>query len=102
MIQDWVYRELFVEFFSTVVFQDNVEDPNFPQALVFCLGGVYRECSLCKFAWRFGLYEAHYTMKPIFFFSFLRVVVREYSRGVSEYDFWSNIAAGNFNSGVSP
>lgn len=29
-IQERVYKELCVEFFSTVVFQDNVEEPNFP------------------------------------------------------------------------
>lgn len=100
-IQERVYKDLCVEFFSTLVFQDNMEDPNFPQALVFCLVGEYRECSLSEFAWRMSLYEAHETMTPIFA-ALLRAVVREYFGGVSRYEFWSNISVRNFNLGVSP
>lgn len=68
VIQERVYKELCLECFSTVVFQENIDNPNFPPALVFCLGGEYMECSLVEFAWRIGLYEAHETMNPIFLY----------------------------------
>ena len=49
-IQERVYKELCVRFFSTVTFHENVQDPTFPQALVFRLGGEYRECGLVEFS----------------------------------------------------
>ena len=65
-IQERVYKELCVEFLSTMTFHENIQDPTYPQALVFCLGGEYRECSLVEFSWRMGLYEAHEAMTPEF------------------------------------
>ena len=66
--------------------QDNVEDLNFPQALVFRLGGEYQERSLAEFAWKMGLYEAHETMTPTFS-AFLWGAEREYFGSMSGYEF---------------
>ena len=84
-----------------VTFHDNVRDPTFPRALVFRLGGEYRECSLVEFSRRMGLYEAHETITHEFIL-FLRDATQVYADGVSGPEFWSNIATGVFNSGVSP
>ena len=49
-----------------------------------------------EFSRGMGLYEAHD------FVLFLRDAIRGYANGVSGPKFWSNIAAGVVNSGVSP
>ena len=92
-IQERVYKEFCVEFFLTVTFQETVQDPHWPQALVFGLGGEYRECSLVQFAWRFGLYDRQEAMNPEFgmFFS---AAARGYTEGVTGYVFWQNIVSG--------
>lgn len=100
-IQERVYKELCIEFFSTMVFHENVQDPTFPQALVFRLGGEYGERSLVEFLWMMGLYEAHKAMSPEFTM-FLREVARAYEGRVPGPEFWSNIASSVFNSSVSP
>ena len=51
-IQEPVYRELSVEFFATVGFEERTVDFDYNRALVFRLGGVHRECGLREFAWR--------------------------------------------------
>lgn len=45
-ISELVFQELCVEFFASVSFEDATIDPYFSRALVFHLGGKYRECSL--------------------------------------------------------
>lgn len=55
-ITELVYKELCVEFFASVSFEEIMEDPYFEKALVFRLGGEYRECSLTEFSWRMGIY----------------------------------------------
>lgn len=49
-IQEPVYRELSVEFFTTMSFEERAVNFNYNRALVFWLGGVYRECSHHDFA----------------------------------------------------
>ncbi|XP_052619683.1 uncharacterized protein LOC128126028 [Lactuca sativa] len=55
-MQELVYQELCLEFFSTVTFRggDNYYDTN---VLTFCLGGEFRECSMTELGWRMGLYD---------------------------------------------
>lgn len=45
-IQEPVFQELLVEFFTTVSFEERTVDFNYNRALVFWLGRVYHECSL--------------------------------------------------------
>lgn len=65
-IKEPIFKELCVEFFSTISFEAKTIDPHFFTTLFFRVSGQYRECSLVKFAWRMGLYEQHEAMSPIF------------------------------------
>ncbi|CAI9295657.1 unnamed protein product [Lactuca saligna] len=84
-----------------MAFHENVQDPIFPQALVFRLGGDYCECSLVEFSWRIGLYKTQEVMTPKFVM-FLREATQVYENGASGLEFWNNTASVIFNSGVSP
>lgn len=53
-ISEPVFMELCIEFFATVSFQENTEDPYYTWALVFCLGGEYQKWSFVEFSWRMG------------------------------------------------
>lgn len=65
-IKELVYKELFVELFSTVSFEENTVDPQYVGTPIFRLGGQYQDCSLAKLAWRMGSYEQHEAMSPQF------------------------------------
>lgn len=69
-------------------------------AIMFRLGGQYREFSLAELVWRMGLYEEQDHMYPPFNI-FLRLATQDYSPGVNGYGFWMMIENGAFNSGVS-
>lgn len=75
-------------------------DPHFTSALVFRLGGQYQECNLDELTWTKGLYEQHESMSPKFDIH-LGSDEGEYSNGVNSYGFWTIIANGAFNSGIS-
>lgn len=99
-ISELVYQELCVEFFASISFEAAIVDPFYPRELILCLGCEYMECSLSKFAWRMGIYEQQETQLPAFEL-FMRTAAREYLSGASGPDFWSTIANGVFDSGVS-
>lgn len=80
-ILELVYRELSIEFFATINFEDKTTDPNYNQTLAFHLGGVYCECSLMEFTWRMGLYTEEETQSP-YFVLFLQGCVRDFTSGV--------------------
>ena len=84
-----------MEIFATNSFQENTEEPYYTRALVFRLGGKYREYSLVEFSWRMGIYEKKETVSPTFG-KFLRAVAREYSQGVNGYDFGLQLLMGHF------
>lgn len=89
-----------MEFFSTVSFEANTVDPYYVHALVFHLGGQYRESSLAEFAWRMVLYEQRETMSPMFE-RILPSSARDFYQGISGYEFWKTITNGEFHSKVS-
>lgn len=63
-IQEHVYQELSVEYFSIVIFEEHTIDLNYGRALTFRLGGEYQECNLAEFAWHNGLYHANEDTSP--------------------------------------
>ena len=65
-IHELVYQELYVEFFATVSFDGRTTDTTYNWTIAFRLGGVYKECNLCEFAWRMGLYNEAETQLPHF------------------------------------
>lgn len=80
-IQEPVYRELCLEFFSTVIFCAGDGYYN-PKALTFFLGGEYRECSMADLGWRMGLYD-QYLVMPEAFGTFFDSCHRVFSEGTN-------------------
>lgn len=89
-------KELSVEFFATVSFEEMTIDFDYNRALVFRLGGVYHEFSLCEFAWRMGLYTEIETESP-FSVPFLHGCVRDFTPGIFYVQFWRTIANHEYN-----
>lgn len=90
-IEESVYKELYVEFFAIVSYEENTKDPHYWQIINFRLGGQYRECSLIDLAWRLGIYEFEET-RTLQFTMF-------YDSGfeIRNYEIWTTIANGLYD-----
>lgn len=95
-IQEPVYRELVLEFFSTVKFNHKSTDYNDRTVFTFRLGGVSRQCSIQELGWRVGLYSRLET-KNIHFLPFLQDSLRSTPDDFNAAEFWASIANGVYD-----
>lgn len=89
-IQEPIYRELCLEFFSTVTFRGG-DDYYESNALTFCLGGEYRECSMADLGWRMGLYGQS-LVKTEAFGTFYDSCCQVFPDGMNLANWWTTIA----------
>lgn len=51
MIEEPIYRDFCMEFFTTIDFEEHTEHSHCQREITFWLGGQYLECSLSELAW---------------------------------------------------
>lgn len=91
-IREHSYKELMLEFFSTVTFDPTEEDMFVRTGLSFRLGGEPRQCSVVELGWRLGLYPHGETRSPEFRAYLARCITSPPEELVNE-EFWGGIAS---------
>lgn len=89
-IQESVYREFCLEFFTTISFTRGDDYYN-PDALTFSLGGEYRQCSMVELGWRMGFYDQSLVMTEAFG-TFLDCCYKTFPKGMNFANWWPTIA----------
>ena len=88
-MQEPVYLELCLEFFSTVSFTGGV-DLYHPASFTFCLGGEYHQCSVVDLACRLGIYDQPLVSTNLFR-AFLATTHMVFPDGVTSTGWWHTI-----------
>ncbi|KAI3766954.1 hypothetical protein L2E82_17035 [Cichorium intybus] len=91
-IREHSYKELMLEFFSTVTFDPTEEDMFVRTGLSFRLGGEPRQCSVVELGWRLGLYPHGETRSPEFRAYLAHCITSPPEELVNE-EFWGRIAS---------
>ena len=95
-IQECVYTELVLEFYSTVQFDPTEEDVTNDRAFRFRLGGVARSMSIAELGWYLDIYDEE-DLAHAYFVTFLEDGLVDYSEDYDAGDFWARIGTGAFD-----